>query len=77
MDLYLREGGGEGVNKPEYPEKTPDNQPENRYHIIIRGENSPPQPGIEPSPSNHGDKCVWTERVGCNPLNYPRIPVYP
>ena len=38
--------------KPEYPEKAPDNQPENRYHIIIRGENSPPQPGIEPSPCN-------------------------
>ena len=46
-----KRGGG----NPEYPEKTPDKQPENRYHIIIRGELSPPQPGIEPSPSNIGD----------------------
>ena len=23
-----------GRSKPEYPEKTPDNQPENQYHIL-------------------------------------------
>ena len=28
-----------GGSKPDYPEKNPDNQPENRYNIIIRGEN--------------------------------------
>ena len=32
-------------SKPEYQEKPPDNQSENRYHIIIRGEKSPPRPG--------------------------------
>ena len=31
MDLYLNK---RGVSKPEYPEKKPDNQPENRYHIL-------------------------------------------
>ena len=27
-------GGGGGGGRPEYPEKTPDNQSENRYHIL-------------------------------------------
>ena len=55
------------------PPPPPDNQPENRYDIIIRGEDSPHQPGIEPSsPSNAGDKFAWSERAGVqvNPLNY-------
>ena len=59
MDFYLRETA-------EFPKKPPDNKSENRYHIIIRGENSQPQPGIEPSPytSNIGDKFAWSERAG-------------
>ena len=32
MDLYLREEGGGG--QPEFPEKPPDNQSENRYHML-------------------------------------------
>ena len=68
MGLYLSK---RGVSKPEYPEKTPDNQPENQYHIMIRGENSPPRPGIEPPPSpNSGDKFAWSERAGSTPPNY-------
>ena len=62
VDLYLRGRGGGGGSKPDYPEKPPDNQPENRYHIIIRGEHISPQLGIEPSPSNIGDKFAWSER---------------
>ena len=46
-----------GGSKPEYPEKNPDNQSENRYHI-----SSPPQPGIEPSPSNIGDHFLVRTR---------------
>ena len=46
--LPKREGGG-GGGKPEYPpEKKADIKSDNRYHIIIRGENAPPQPGIKP-----------------------------
>ena len=43
-------------SKPEYPKKTPNNQSENRYHVIIRGE-------IHHT-SNIGDKFVWSERAG-------------
>ena len=46
-------GSKRGGNKPGYPRRKPfDNQSENQYHIIIRGEKSPSQPGIEPSPAN-------------------------
>ena len=68
--LPNREREGGWGDKPEYPEKNPDNQPENLYYIIIRGENSQPQQGIEPAPSNIGDKFAWSERAGSNPLNY-------
>ena len=47
MDLCLREGGW----KPEYTEKNPDNHAVRKSVPHIRAENSPPQPGIEPSPS--------------------------
>ena len=43
--------------KPEYPEKKPDSLPANRYHI--RGENPTSRTGIEPSPSNTGEKLIW------------------
>ena len=67
MDLYLREVTENRSTR----RKKPDNQPEkNRYLIIIRGENSPSQPGIEPSPSNIGDNFAQSERAGCSPLNY-------
>ena len=33
------DGGGGGGGELGYPEKAPDNQPENRYHDIIKGEN--------------------------------------
>ena len=56
--------------QPEYPgRKTPTTSP--KIDIIIRGENSPPQQGIEPSPSNIGDEFAWSQRRdGSNPLNY-------
>ena len=57
-DGLLPKSGG---SNPEYLEKSPDNQSENRYHIY-RGKNSSPQPGIEPLPSDIGDKFAWSER---------------
>ena len=32
MDIYPERGGG--GSKPEYPEKTPDYQPENQYRML-------------------------------------------
>ena len=64
MDLYIRRGEWGGGSKAEYLEITPDNESENRYHLIIRGENSLPHPGIEPSPSNIGDQFAWSECAG-------------
>ena len=49
-----------GRRKPEYPEKTPNNQSENQHHV--RSENSP---------SNIGDKFAWSERTGSNPWYKP------
>ena len=46
------EGGG---SKPEYPEKTPDSLPVSH----IRGVNPASRTGIEPSPSDIGDKLTW------------------
>ena len=55
-NFYFEGTWGRG-RKPEYPEKTPDSLPANRYHIlIIRGENLTSQMGIEPSPSNIEEK---------------------
>ena len=53
--LKVPEGGG---SKPEYPEKSPDSLPANRYHNI-RGENPTSWTGLEPSPSNIGDRLAW------------------
>ena len=53
--------------KPEYLEKTPDNQSENQYHIIC--ENSPTQQGVDPSPSNIGDKFAWSKCDDSNQLS--------
>ena len=73
IDLFLREwrrqvgGGGAGGrrDKPECPDTNPDSQSENRYRI--KGENPPPQPGIEPGPSSKvGDKFPWSDRSGDN-----------
>ena len=68
MDLYLKNAEQTGV-----PGETP-RQPVRKSvsHIFIRGENSPLRPGIEPSPSNIGDKLnlSWSERAGSNPLKH-------
>ena len=58
MDLYLGEGGANQSTQ----RKNPDNQPENRCHTI-RGEHSPPQPGIKPSPSDIGDNDLTVTHV--------------
>ena len=54
-NFYFEGTWGRG-SKPEYPEKTPDSLLVIRYHI--RGENPMPRMGIEPSPSNIGDKLA-------------------
>ena len=67
-----RGGRGEG-GTPDYPEKNlTSSSKKNRYDInmYIKGENSPPRLGIEPSTSNNGNKFAWPERAGSNPLNY-------
>ena len=64
-DVPLPKNGG---SNPEYPEKT--HKLVRKSASRIRGKNSPPQPGIEPSPSNIGDQLAWSERAGSNPLNY-------
>ena len=57
MGLSLRERERERAINRSTRRKTIDNQSKNKYHIIIRGDNLlPPKPGIEPSPSNIGDK---------------------
>ena len=66
MDLYLREGWR---GKPEYLEKTHDNQPESQYHILEMKIHHP-DPESNPSPSNIGDKLAWSERASSNQLNY-------
>ena len=63
-----KRGGGGQTGVP--GEKPQDNQPENRYHIIIRGKNAPPQTGIEPAPSDIDDQLASSEHAGSNPLNY-------
>ena len=66
MDLSLRERETERQRrKLEYQErKKPDNQSDNRYHIIIRGENAQPQPGMEPSASKMSFNEVTQEQAG-------------
>ena len=67
LNFHFEGTWGRG-SKPEYPEKTPDSLPANRYHIIIRIENPASWMRIEPSPSNIGDKLAWpsnpSARVG-------------
>ena len=60
-DIYLREGGAN-------LEETPDNQSKDRYHMVWEVKMHPPT-GIEPSPSNIGDKFAWSESACSNPLN--------
>ena len=55
-------GGGGGEN-PEYPEKTPDSQPEDQYIIIITGE--------KPLIVRIGS--VWSEIAGFNQVSYRQI----
>ena len=66
MEFYVRVGEQTGV-----PAEKTLRQPVRKSvpHNIIRGENSLPQPGIEPSPSNIGDKFAWSECTSSNPLN--------
>ena len=52
-----------GESTPEYPEKPPDNQPENRYHTLEVKIHRRDR-GIEPQPSNIGDKFDWSELAG-------------
>ena len=62
-------GAGWGGGNPEYPEKNPDSLPANRYYIIIRGENPASRAGLEPSPSNIGDKlAIPRARAASDPL---------
>ena len=44
-------------SNPEYSEKPPDNQPENRYHIIITSESNPH------ASSNNEDKLIRLVRT--------------
>ena len=67
--FYRREGGASQSSR----RKTPTNSPKIciTYMIFIilyniRGENSLPQPGIEPTSSNIGDTFVWSEHAGSN-----------
>lgn len=59
-------GGGRGGENPEYPEKTPDSQPEDQYIIIITGE--------KPLIVRIGS--VWSEIAGFNQLSYRQIHLY-
>ena len=54
--LKVPEGGGENWSTQR---KNPDSLPANWYHIIIRGENPTSHTGLEPSPSNIGDFCLF------------------
>ena len=51
-----------GGRKPEWQEKNPDNQPENRYRVGL-SEVKIHRPNREwnPGPSNIGDKFAWSE----------------
>ena len=61
-------------SKPEYSDKTPNSLPANRYHIIIIvGQNPTSRTGLEPSPSDIGDKFLWPRaRAASDPLSYRR-----
>ena len=62
MDLDVREGGrGEQTAVPGENPRQPVRK--SVSHNNIRGEQSPPQPEIEPSPSNIGDKFAWVRTV--------------
>ena len=71
IELYLKVPEGGRANRQEYPEKTPDSLPANRYHIIIRGENPNCRTGIEPSSSKIVDKLAWPRALAASdPLSY-------
>ena len=64
-----RRGGGEQTGVP--GEKTPTTNPRiGTTYLSLEVKTHRPKPGIEPSPSNFGDKFAWSERAGSYPLNY-------
>ena len=56
--------------KPEYPEKTPDSLPTNRYHTLARRKSNIPD-GNRTLTSNIGDKLAWPRaHAASDPLSY-------
>ena len=52
-------GRGGGTRQTGVPGENPDSLPDNRYHMFC------PTTGIEPSPSNIGDKRAASDPVSC------------